>query len=576
MKRINIKTEPKPLVIFNRLSMHKVIVLFSLFCLMAIPAFAQPGVGGDVVVTGGFQPEIKPAEKLLQNPSEKDTFQTRANPVISVNPNEISFYHNPDTISAARMKNEPLKKLRRLYIKLGFGNYLTPLAEVRVNSLRSKNDVYDIGYKYLGSFGKQKNVGYPGIQMHRADGNYKHIFNNHYVQVKGGYQYDQNHYYGFRPDSVTDTIFPDKRSIRQHFHHMNIEAAFANKNPLDKERWITATRLGYYFVQDRQKSREHGFNIHTDLSKYVKDFYVGARLGVEYFHFKSGIDSASRGVGLIKFNPYIKAGREKWNVEAGLEVAAAFDTIAKGYIMPIISGQANLYKNHIMAFIEAKGGVERNTFNRLRTVNPFINSSPNLAQTYIPIDAKGGFKGQFAKYMYYSIGGGFRMAKNQAFFITDTLRTTGNFFTVVYDDMNTPYVSGEIGFVKGERLHVALKGNYWFYNPKNFMHAWHMPKIDLTLSASYNIQDKFLFKADFYYLGEQYSPFYYDEPGRKIYEQPTLIRNAFDLNLHAEYRFNKMLSFWAGFNNFAAFRYNRWYRYPMQGFNGMGGITLSF
>jgi len=32
----------------------------------------------------------------------------------------------------------------------------------------------------------------------------------------------------------------------------------------------------------------------------------------------------------------------------------------------------------------------------------------------------------------------------------------------------------------------------------------------------------------------------------------------------------------AGFNNFAAFRYNRWYRYPMQGFNGMGGITLSF
>ncbi len=103
-----------------------------------------------------------------------------------------------------------------------------------------------------------------------------------------------------------------------------------------------------------------------------------------------------------------------------------------------------------------------------------------------------------------------------------------------------------------------------------------MPKIDLTLSATYNLQDKFLFKAELYYLGEHYSPFWYDETAHKFYDQPTLIRNAFDLNLHAEYRFNKMLSFWVGFNNFAAFRYNRWFRYPMQGFNGMGGVTLSF
>jgi hypothetical protein len=123
---------------------------------------------------------------------------------------------------------------------------------------------------------------------------------------------------------------------------------------------------------------------------------------------------------------------------------------------------------------------------------------------------------------------------------------------------------------------VALKGNYWFYRPATFQRAWHMPHIDLTLSAAYNIQDKFLFKADFYYLGEQYSPFDYDEVNRRPVLKTTLIRNAFDLNLGAEYRFNKMLSFWASFNNFAAFRYNRWFRYPMQGFNGMGGITLSF
>lgn len=540
-------------------------------------ALAQPGgISGTVVVGGAYVPEIKPSEKLLQNPGVQDTFQTKANPTISVSPTEIPLYHNPDTISAARMKNEPIKKLRRLYIKLGFGNYLTPLFEARVNSLRSKTDVYDIGYKYFASFGKLKDVGYPGIQQHRFGGNYKHLFTNHAVTLAGGYSYDQNHYYGFRPDSLTDSLFPDKKSIRQHFHKINLEVGFGNKNPMDKEKLITQSKIGYYMVMDRQKSREHGFWIGTDISKYVKEFYVGGRVSVEYYNFKSALDAKARGVGLLKFNPYVKAGREKWNVEVGFEVAGAFDTTGKGYIMPNISAQANLYKTHVMAFLDAKGGVERNTFDRLRQTNPFIVSNPALGQTYTPIDIKAGFKGFFAKYVYYTIGAGYKATKNQAFFINDTLRPVGNYFTVVYDDMSTPYVTGEIGFMKGEKLHVALKGNYWFYNPKTFAQAWHMPKIDLTLSATYNLQDKFLFKAELYYLGEHYSPFWYDETAHKFYDQPTLIRNAFDLNLHAEYRFNKMLSFWVGFNNFAAFRYNRWFRYPMQGFNGMGGVTLSF
>lgn len=560
-------------------SMKKIAYIFS-FLIFALVATAQaqpPSENKTVIVNGDLRPEIKPAEKLSQNPSVADTFQTRIVPTITVNPTEIPLYHNPDTISAARMNKEPLKKLRRFYLKVGFGNYLTPLAELRVNSLRSKTDAYDIGYKYLASFGKLKNVGYPGIQEHRFNGNYKHIFNNHVVTLSGAYGYDRLHYYGYRNDSITDLIYPDKKSSMQYFHSGKIEVGFGNKNLLDKEKLITNSKIGYSFVTDRQKTREHAFWVGTDISKYVKEFYVGGRVNVEYYNYKSALDSSARGTGIIKFNPYIRAGREKWNVEVGLEVAGAFDTIANGYVMPNVSAQANLYKNHIMAFLDAKGGVERNTFDRLRRANPFIISNPNLAQSWTPIDLKGGFKGYFAKYMYYNIGGGYKMTKNQAFFISDTINSTlGNKFTVVYDDMNTPYVSGELGFMKGEKLHVALKGNYWFYNPATFAQAWHMPKIELTLSAAYNIQDKFLFKADLYYLGEQYSPFDYDEAAHRPILKTTLIRNAFDLNLHAEYRFNKMLSFWAGFNNFAAFRYQRWFRYPTQGFNGMGGITLSF
>ncbi len=103
---------------------------------------------------------------------------------------------------------------------------------------------------------------------------------------------------------------------------------------MDKEKLITQSKIGYYMVMDRQKSREHGFWIGTDISKYVKEFYVGGRISVEYYNFKSALDAKARGVGLLKFNPYIKAGREKWNVEVGFEVAARSTPLAKDTSCP--------------------------------------------------------------------------------------------------------------------------------------------------------------------------------------------------------------------------------------------------
>ena len=49
-----------------------------------------------------------------------------------------------------------------------------------------------------------------------------------------------------------------------------------------------------------------------------------------------------------------------------------------------------------------------------------------------------------------------------------------------------------------------------------------------------------------------------------------------DANLHLEYRYNSRFSAFLQFNNLAAQRYKRWNRYPVQGFQVMGGITFGF
>jgi hypothetical protein len=48
------------------------------------------------------------------------------------------------------------------------------------------------------------------------------------------------------------------------------------------------------------------------------------------------------------------------------------------------------------------------------------------------------------------------------------------------------------------------------------------------------------------------------------------------MNLGVEYRYNKRISGFIKLNNIAAQRYQKWYNYPVQGFQGMVGATFRF
>ena len=49
-----------------------------------------------------------------------------------------------------------------------------------------------------------------------------------------------------------------------------------------------------------------------------------------------------------------------------------------------------------------------------------------------------------------------------------------------------------------------------------------------------------------------------------------------DVNLGLEYRYNKRISAFLQLNNLASQRYMRWYNYPVQIFQVMGGVTFRF
>lgn len=537
----------------------------------------------NVTITGGYVPKLRPVEKIAIKPVVQDTFTKNAVPTYRLLDPIVPFTYTPDTLSAARMKSEPIKRLKRFYLKAGFGMYLSPIAEFRMNSLRSKNIQYDLYYKYDASFakklfmGKNKPVlGYPGYQDHGGGGNFSYLMKQYTLGISANYSANQRHYYGYDASQPgLDTL--TKKDIRQNYQKFALGLSFRNNLPWDSTKLVTDNYVRYYYMFDRYKADEHGLEIRTDWRKAVSGIFVGGALGVEYYNFKAMGAVKGQGGGLVHIQPYVKAGRKIWEVLAGINMAVGFDTATKFYIAPNIQARVNAYREHVIIYADLTGGAYRNTYDALRLQNPFINGGITTANAYKPIDLQAGIKGKFAGNFYYNVGGGYSKIFNKAFFITDTIRAIHNTFTVVYDDLGTGKVFGEFGYQKGESFRLGLKVNANFFDTGNLARAWYMPKYEATLSGMYNIRDKFIIKADVFYLGDLWAPDYrYSGTENRWVEHPVVLRNAIDVNIGLEYRYNKMLGFFLNGTNLAAFRYQRWINYPTQGIGVNGGITLNF
>jgi hypothetical protein len=282
-------------------------------------------------------------------------------------------------------------------------------------------------------------------------------------------------------------------------------------------------------------------------------------------------DSASINNINLQVNPFVRLFKPRWNAEIGAILAGSAGTEGKFYIYPNLSASFNLYDKYLVVFANVGGGLERNSFDAVRRVNPFIVSNPKLRNTSRQVDATLGLRGSLSRDFTYKVYGGYVMTNEHAFYITDSTRKTDNYFNLTYSKLQTIKVGGELNYQFGERVSARLRGNYFHYLPGVELKAWHMPAFDIALSGFYNLSDKFVFKLDIFYIGNQWAPDY--QPGVVV---PVKIKGTVDVNLGVEYRYNKWLSIFVTGNNLAAFRYNRWFRYPTQQVNVLGGLTFSF
>jgi len=544
--------------------------------------------------------QVEPASRILEFPKIIDS--VKASPVKDY---PLLFFQAEtkillDTIEAATVETtEKLDKLYPFYVKAGIGSVIMPLGEIRFGSDQSRNLHYGANITHLSSYGdiKDRNkVLYAPAQYDRSAAHLYGRYNERNYQIKadGYYQNNGFQYYGVPADSLGVGAAD---SIAQRFQLSKGTAEYT---------WLRgdSARLNLSFQGAYQnfltrpldstnvfRSKENNIQFKARAWYNHKYEYFYADLGLRYNNFARGILDSIVALGdtgfvqnntIIDFRPgvWTQALNDRLKVELGVTITG--DVHANGtdfYVYPNAEFKYSLFNNIFIPYIGLKGGLKQNTLQGLTSVNPFIRTNVALRNEHNPYDIYGGFKGTLSQQLSFNLGVHFMHIENKAFFITDTNYIYDNYLTVTYDTLSQTTFEGSVSYQNGEKLKIDVLGRYNMFLMYHEAFAWNMPQLQFIARGSYQLNNKFYGQLDANI-----------ETGRKALVDATapdvqLAENGqhyvnlgtiVDINLGLEYRYTPRLSVFLQANNLAAQRYSRWYSYPVQPIQVIGGITARF
>lgn len=533
---------------------------------------AQTGIKDiELKATSEFEPTIKDVVKFGELPEIKDTVKKISNINYAIVSNPLVSKYEVIPIDAAKMQNEPLSKLYHSLLKVGMGTYTTPYGEFWINSLRTRDVAYGAHIKHLSSSSHLKDVGYSGFSDNEAEIFGKKFYKKHTLTGEFNYKRNVVNFYGY--DTSENKLSKDYAKQRYQLFEpvIKIQSHYTDSTKINH-----FIKLGYHNLTDRYNVAENNVKLNTLFNTYVNKERLFVAFDADYYNHKLPNDTFNDVI--IKLNPYFETHGKKWMLDIGL--VATMNTFTnqsatKFYFHPQINAQFDVYESIIIPYAGVNGGLQKNSLRSLSNENPFVTSTLNYKNSNTKINVFGGLKGNLSSKTSYDAKASYSIVDSMHFFVIDYTEngTLDNQYKVIYDNTNLFNVSGQVKYQYKEKIHFIAKGNYYMYKTKNLARAYHKPDFDLTFSTVYNLKSKIILKGDIFVIGNQFA-LTQVENNFTYTTQSKLLKGIVDVNLGAEYRYSKMLSFFVNFNNIANTRYYRWEKYPSQRFNLMAGLTF--
>jgi hypothetical protein len=292
-------------------------------------------------------------------------------------------------------------------------------------------------------------------------------------------------------------------------------------------------------------------------------------VGLAFEGFASGPDSAKYNRNFIDINPIYKLRYKEVDLTMGFFASVFLDSgLAKDgfYIYPDFRVDYFVVPQKMKAYAGLSGELSKGSSRSLYNDNAFIAPFQPIKNQYTPYVIFGGIKGKLGSGFDYMLELSQRAIYNLPQYFSDTLAL--HKFIINYEDISLFKFQAALNYNRFEKFKIGTHFTYYSYNTSS-AHAFQRPDFEWNTTISGTIANKLSLHTKAYVIGTRYARYIWDTESLKL---PIIA----DINVGADYRLNKKISFFIDVNNLTNQTYQRWFNYPVYGLNGIAGATFVF
>ncbi len=478
---------------------------------------------------------------------------------------------NPQ-IRPLKLKAESPGQVYGGFLRLGYGNFASPLVEGYITSRKDKDRLVG-AHLYHSSSGKGPVDGKnSGSGMTKAA-----VFGRAFSQtivVSGRIDAENRttHFYGY-PEGMEI----DRSDIRQAYNLFRLSGDISNaKNN------SFSYKLGgeVSYLANKLDAREMEGNVTFNSGYQVSD---DARFNIDVAYTalsRKDAEVESRLRNLFTVSPtYTFSPVDDLVLRIGFAVAYENDTLdSKNFHVYPFAKATYPVSPSVDLVGSLEGGMEKVSLQTLSYKNIWI--APNIPLSHVNkvYELNLGVNARLGNKVGIHAGFSNSVLRKMHFFVNRPNTVEAPYdqakFDVIYNDGSffQTNIFGSLTFAQSEKAKFMLRGDVFSYGTGKddvVTEAWHLPRYKLNANASFNVARKLLLNVDV--IGQGGMRAREPETGNVI-----KLDGAMDLNAKAEYLFSESFSLFVQFNNILDSNYPLYLYYPARGLQFMGGITWSF
>ncbi len=544
------------------------------------------------IITGDRTLTVDKAFKIATLPNEVDIDSRKEELSIELIPRRPAVGVEAEPIDAARVKmREPLQPLYNGYVKGGVGTYQSPLLEAMYHSTRKRDLSFGVKYRHLSSNRGIRNVAYSGFSQNELAAWGKKIFKQHSLETKASFERDVWHYYGWDPQDLD----VNKKDIQQRFDLLNLENRWRSYYR-DSSKVNHDLVLNIYQLNDRLSSGEFGLFAGGELHAYRGAHYFSLNTGFDLISYSSdglsGLPVApinpspleaptpSTTNAIVHATPRIVLQSGGLRAAVGMGLYMQVENIARFHAFPDAELSYSLFNNLFIPYAGVTGSVNRVGYRSITGENPFVLNALDLQNSITRYRAFGGIRGSISDKLSFNTAISIDRTDQTPLFVNDITYSRENRFDLVYDDIRTLSIMGEVNYMHSEKWEAGMRLELLSYSTDQQDEAWHLPAHRFSLFGKYRLYDKLHAGLEIFWIGKRDVRGFEEimlESGESAIAFTSLELPAYlDMSLELEYRYTKRLSAFVQVHNLSASRYDIYYRFPAQRGFAIGGMRYAF